>query len=839
MNDLSAKQRRTRWLGIGGAAMLFSATGALLHFSALTVRAKEAPTPTHPLPGAQAEATQGNPNNAANPAQPPVRSPHPPHHPPRPMPPPRPFPVGTVSVESVTVQATVRDGVAETEVVHIFRNRSNQPQEGDFLFPIPHGATVSSFTMRDGDKELPARLLDKDDATRTYEDIVRQKRDPALLTYQGRSALRARVFPIPPGKERTLTLKLVTVLPREGNAKKYTWTLVGPHLPGTKRPENIAIRVTFAGNQPVGTIYSPSHEIRLRRDSDTRSVASWELPSPDALLENPEFVLYATPGNGGDIALSALTYNASLPQVASVSGAMRESGYFMVVASPTIPEKEADAQALPRRVVMVMDRSGSMQGKKIEQAKAALRFALGKLRPRDSFNILTFSDQVESFAPEPVPANADNRKRAEVFVDDIVADGGTNINQALTDGLRMFPEASRGNTLLFFTDGLPTVGERNRDRIITKALALNGKTARTFVWGVGYDVDVPFLDELALKLRGDADYVRPDEDIEVKTSQFVAKTSAPVLEKLKLSVDGARVGEVFPKPDSLPDLFAGSQLVVVGRYTGTGDARLTLTGEANGRQQMFTLTARFPAVDTTSSFLPRLWASRKIGYLMDEVRLRPEAEVKQEMIEQIKALSKEFGILTPYTAMFVPEPGTDVLADRTRSRSANPSSSMRVESSSGRSSAPGTYGAGKAAAGAAGAPRQGEAAVNLSQASRAQRNQATVGNLNVVSGQAGADKEAAKDLAKRIQNVSRRTFYQQGSQWTDATYDPKKQKEIVKIKAYSPAYFALTRRNTDFAKWAALGKEVLITANAKQAVLIGDEGKETLTDAELNALAGS
>lgn len=767
---------------------------------------------------------------------------------PVPLPTPRlirpPIVVNPVTVTSVQVAATIRDGVAETQVSHIFKNSSAIQQEADFLFPIPSGATISSFAMYDGEKKMDAKLLDKDEATATYEEIVRRRRDPALLTYQGRALLRARVFPIPANGERKITLKLVTVLPREGDARKYAFPLIGPHLPGAQMPENVSVRVTFSGAQSVGNVYSPTHPVTVRRDSETKVVAAWESGKDSrlALTENPEFDLYAAPAKGGgDIALSVLTYNAALPQVASVSGGARQSGYFLVIASPVI---SAARQVAPRRVVMVLDRSGSMQGKKMEQAKAALRFALGKLRPQDSFNLATFSDAVERFAPQPVAGTPENRKRAEAFVDDISADGGTNINDALKAGLSQFPERASGNTLLFFTDGLPTVGVRDQSEILRNSVAAAGNRARTFVFGVGYDVDVPFLDNVAKSLRGDADYVRPDEDVEVKTSQFVARASSPVLENLKLNVEGIRTGEIYPKPDNLPDIFAGSQLILVGRYTGGAESvHLTLTGETNGKPQTFNLKASFPAVDTDSAFLPRLWASRKIGYLMDEVRLRPDDDAKKETVTQIVALSKEFGILTPYTALFVPEPLDGV------------NTQLRL----GRAPAQGGFGGGGVPGGitdilstdasnsvfserldayAKSAPRAGEKAVNISQGARAQRGQGAIGNSYYALSQTGVDRAKSEALARQVQTVNSRAFYQNAGTWQDATYDPKKQKEIVKIKAFSPAYFALTRRNADFARWAALGENVLVAANSTQAVQFGPDGKEKLTDAELRQLAG-
>jgi Ca-activated chloride channel family protein len=798
---------------------------------------------------------------------------------PRDIPRPRPIdPSRVVSVESVTVNATVRDGVAETEVSHVFRNHSGANQEADFLFPIPAGATVSSFAMYDGETKFDARLLDKDEATRTYEEIVRRRRDPALLTYQGRGALRARVFPIPPNGQRRVTLKMVTVLPKEGDARKYAWTLIGPYLPGSgAAPTDVSVRVTLTGSQPIGNVYSPTHAVRVRRDSPTKVVASWSSSDADGkatLTENPEFDLYVAPARGGkNVALSVLTYNTGGTQVASLTGAAAtRPGYFLVVASPTVTDTAR--AALPRRVVLVMDRSGSMQGKKIDQAKGALRFALGKLRPQDRFNVVTFSDRTEKFAPDPLAATPENLKKANAFVEDIVADGGTNINDALKTGLAEFPEKSAGNTLLFFTDGLPTVGVRDHDAIVRNAVTENERKARVFVFGVGYDVDVPFLDNVARSLRGDADYVRPDEDIEAKTSQFVAKTSAPVLENLKLTVEGANANEVYPKPDDLPDLFAGGQLVLVGRYAGGAkDVRIRLTGEAAGKPQTYDLAARFPAVDTEAAFLPRLWASRKIGYLMDELRLRSDADVQKEITDQIISLSKDYGILTPYTALFVPEPGTErhdgpmPLLGRRVNPSGAPGNSTLYAAVPSAPMAGGVGGGGgfggapsgaaangpvavydafapaaKASGAAVGARtrdlRKGESAVNVSQASRAQRTQSQVGNAYAYNQQAGADREAGAALARQIQNVASRTFYNRANIWTDAGFDAAKQKQVVKVKAFSPAYFALTRRNADLAKWAAVGDQVLIAVNATQAVQFGPEGKETLTEAEVKALAG-
>ena len=749
---------------------------------------------------------------------------------PRPLPP-RPTP--TITVSSVTLNADIKDGIATVEVSHVFKNSGSVQGEADFVFPIPPGATVRDFAMYDGEHKFEARVLGKDEATRVYEEIVRQRRDPALLSYVGQGLLRARVFPIPASGERRVTLKVVSVLPREGDAKKFVWALAGPHLPGGMQPAFVSVRVVASN---AGSLYSPTHDVTIKRleDGTGRVSAEWSSTKNEvALAEHPELALYVGAKDTSAVALSLLAYNAALPQVASIGGGLHQSGYFMVIASPNIP-KTALKDLPPRRVVLVMDRSGSMQGKKIEQARSALKFAVGKLRPQDSFNILTFSDAVTKFSPEPVLATSDNLKRAGAFVDEIVADGGTNINDALTHGLKQFPEKSSGNRLLFFTDGLPTVGTRDHTTILSNAVSAAQKRTRCFVFGVGYDVDVPFLDRVGSKLSGDADYVRPDEDIELKTSQFVAKTSTSVLENLKLKVTGAGAGEIYPKPDELPDLFEGGQLVLVGRYGIGSGMSVTLTGDVLGKSQTFALDTKLAPVSTEASFLPRLWASRKIGYLLDEIRDEKDPARRKEIEEQIIGLSKEFGVLTPYTAMFVPEPGTTDFGG------------LLPLGATRRSG--GSLGGGMAGGAGGGVtdlfknrsrtPTTGESAVNLSQSARGGRAQNQAGNLAAITSQSGVDKKLAEAQARQIQYSGSRAFYQRGANWEDGTYDPKKQTELVKIKLYSDAYFALVRRSGSWAKWAAVGENVVVVANAKQAIQFGDEGKEKLTDKELTELVG-
>jgi Ca-activated chloride channel family protein len=165
-------------------------------------------------------------------------------------------------------------------------------------------------------------------------------------------------------------------------------------------------------------------------------------------------------------------------------------------------------------------------------------------------------------------------------VDKREAEGGTNINDALLTGLKQIEDASGASFIIFLTDGLPTVGQTDINTILANVKGANHSSTRVFVFGVGYDVNTRLLDRLAQDNHATSDYVRPVEDIEVKVSGFFKKVSHPILTDLKLSFPGVEVYDLYPK--ELPDIFKGSQLLVLGKYKGEGSSKGTLSGSAQG-----------------------------------------------------------------------------------------------------------------------------------------------------------------------------------------------------------------------------------------------------------------
>ena len=315
---------------------------------------------------------------------------------------------------------------------------------------------------------------------------------------------------------------------------------------------------------------------------------------------------------------------------------------------------------IPKTVVFVVDRSGSMSGKKIEQAKGALKFVLNNLREADLFNIIAYDSAVESFRPELQRYTEQTRNEALGFIEGIYAGGSTNIDGALQTALTQLQDASRPTYIVFLTDGLPTAGERREPQIVANAQAANKVHARIFAFGVGYDVNSRLLDKMARECFGQSQYVLPDEDIEAHVAKLYARIGAPALVDLKVEFDlenspvekGSPISRVYPK-DTI-DLFAGDQLVLVGRYKQPGDAKVTIRGKVDGAEQSFSFPAKLveKSADDSQAFIEKLWAVRRVGEIIDEIDLHGK---NQELVNELVALATRHGILTPYTSFLADE----------------------------------------------------------------------------------------------------------------------------------------------------------------------------------------
>lgn len=535
-----------------------------------------------------------------------------------------------LAIEHQRVDIEIKDGVATARIEQVFKNSENRDVEAVYVFPLPQNASIADFAMYIDGKRVSGELVEKDKARKIYEDIVRRMKDPGLLEHIGGNLFKVRVYPVRANADQKIELNYSQTLEFDGGLYKYVYPLkTGERASRTLEDFTVSLRLT--SGVPIKNIYSPSHKVGISRKGDNEAVIGFE--EEQALLDR-DFVLYYSVSKK-EFGLNLLTH--------AVEG---EDGYFMMMLAPAAMASEKEV--MRKDIIFVLDSSGSMAGKKIEQAREALEYCVRTLNDGDRFNVVRFSTDVEPLAETLVEANEVNRQKALEFVGDIVARGGTAIDGALAAILEMKHEKGRPAIVAFLTDGKPTIGESDTDIILSNLEKGNKAGVRIFVFGVGENVNTHLLDRISGQNGGVSRYVAPDEDIEVKLSLFADKVSSPVLAKLAIDIEKLKTRKLHPQ--ELPDLFKGDQLTVFGRYEGQGHVAIRLTGEVGGEKRDFVYEETFAKANTGNVFIPRLWATRRVGYLLDEIRLRGE---DKELKDEILRLSKEHGIMTPYTSYLV------------------------------------------------------------------------------------------------------------------------------------------------------------------------------------------
>ena len=695
-------------------------------------------------------------------------------------------------VRSHAVTVKVSDRVAVTEVDQVFVNPNPRALEGTYLFPLPEGATIDRFSMWIDGKETAAELMDAAKARDIYEGIVREMRDPALLEYAERGLFKARIFPIDANGEKRVRIRYAQVLASDNGTVAYRYPLNTEKF--SSRPlESVSVAVAVDAGSPVTGIYSPSHHIDVPGDLGGVVRVGWEARN---VTPDRDFLLYWRPTKK-DVGLSVIAHrDPSDPE-----------GTFLLVIAP---RPAPDTPATPKDVVLVVDTSGSMAGPKIEQAKAALRFCLRSLGPDDRFSIVPFSTEPRPFRDTVVPANAENRAAAEKFVDGIEAAGGTAIDDALRAGLGMLPLAVGTNlrpaVVFFVTDGLPTIGQTDVDRILANVAGRSG-SARIFAFGVGNDVNTKLLDRLAAQNRGTRDYVAETESIEEKVSNLYAKLAKPAMSDIEIAIEGGQTSAVHPK--RLGDLFHGGELLVAGRYAKPGSAVIRLRGKVRGEAREIVEEIRFPEIETRHEFLPRLWAVRRVGFLLDEMRMHGEtSEVRDETVR----LAKRFGIVTPYTSYLIVEDETrrhPMPDPRTGAAPAPTSPGFGLDGGIWAGS-----GAGDAEASAVETAARAGAAEAAARAGEAKDKDSGAGAVGLTRelldlAKFEGDKDSKDDAPMRnlVRHVGGRTFVARNGVWFDLGVDLRKERRV--IESFCDAYFELRRAHPEIGPWLQLGSVVL------------------------------
>ncbi len=671
------------------------------------------------------------------------------------------------------VKTQINSLVAVTSIDQVFRNPTRFRLEGTYVFPVPRGATISKFSMDIDGQPVKGEILDRDKARQIYEQIVRKSQDPALLEYMGTQVVRLRIFPIEPNSDKRIKIKYSEVLAGDQGLVSYRYPLNTEKF-SAKPLEEVSVEVSISDGAQVKSIYSPTHPVQVSRSGNNEVTVRYEASN---LTPTRDFLLTYLRSKHA-VGLSALTYKRG------------ETGYFAFVISPKIAFSKEDI--LPKDVVFLLDTSGSMlEQDKIGQARKALGYCLGRLSEKDRFAIIDFSTDVRSFAKALTPVTRDSRKRARAYVDELEAVGGTNIDEALQAAVALTRQAKEGRpfTIVFITDGKPTIGERKISNILKNVSVSTKHFFRLFAIGVGHKINTHLLDSLSGKRRGTSLYVAPGEDLEVKISSFFDKFAYPVLTDLKLVVNGVRIKDMYPRP--LPDLFKGSPLVLFGAYKGSGNEAVTLEGTYRGERRKFVYETTFADAVTAHGYLPHLWAKRKVGHLMDQIRLHGQNdEIRQEIVR----LAKRYAIMTPYTSFLV-------LEDERRRA---PSVMSKGAPSAGRFF--GSRG-NKLAQGADQAMRQESGRPAVKAAKKAQ----DLKDKSRMDDESGGGGDGSG--RRLIRRVGDKTFYLQGGVWVDSSYEAAKMKtSVTQVPYLSEKYFTLLKRHEGLGQYLALGKQVIVVA---------------------------
>jgi Ca-activated chloride channel family protein len=671
-----------------------------------------------------------------------------------------------VVLQAHRVSVSIREQLAVTTVQQVFVNSTNMPAEGVYLFPLPDEAAVSDLVLYLDGQPIKGQLLEADQARQIYENIVRQRRDPVLLQYVGRRAVQLNIFPIPPRSERKVEITYSHILRAESGTLRYSYPLKTDYVSALPVRE-VSVVLEAESSAPIGTIYSPNAQVLIRRLDDRRFRASLELSDYRARDDFSVFYSYRE----AEISAALLTYRASA----------LEDGFFMLALTP--PLRVDSVRSIPKDVLIVLDQSGSMAGAKWKQAQAAARFVLNALMPQDRFNVIAFSSGYRVFARSVQTAGA--AREAIAWIDSLEALGATDINAALLEAARQV-DPERNTIILFLTDGLPTEGVTNPDRIIANFGAAVPRNVRLFAFGVGYDVDTVLLDTLSSTYGGASVYVQPSEDIEAAVSGLYSKISAPILAKPILEVDGSVILEDTYPPFPLPDLFAGSQLIVTGRYRGAGTVTLTLRGDVNGETLRFTYTGlHFSENAGGEAFVARLWATRKIGALLNTIRLRGE---NPELVESVRQLSLRYGIITPYTSYLIQED------DLRRGEVPPPPAPPTVAPLQPPADVSGGIDRDQ---------RSGAPAVATAVSIAAAESAVAVAPVPTAVAGVGASS------SERIAQVRDRTFVLRNGVWTDTQYISADMPRI-RVMFLSTEYFDLLERYPELRQYFALGVRVLV-----------------------------
>ncbi len=529
-------------------------------------------------------------------------------------------------VKDTKVTVNIQEQVATTTVKHTFENKRDEIIDINYFIPLPVEASVTGFSVFKGGEWHEYSLVE---GGRNQGDTTGESKEiPGLNKYLGENSFSIKIDSIFPNEVDTIKLEYTEFLPYDMGVVTYYYPLYTPPEFISSVLSTLNIDISLHSSRKILEVSSPFFSAEIQQIDSFNYTISY---SNENFIPDTNFIIQYRLSQKG-IGVYLYTYRDA-----------EKDGYYMIILEPS-QLLEPDS-TVPKNFVFVFDRSGSMDGVKIQQAKDAAIYCIDSLVSHDYFNVIRYNYRIDTCFTEIVQATQENKSIARDWIENTEATGGTDINDALLTALDQWVEEGIENQIIFLTDGLPTVGETNTEQILQNVKEANDKDFRIFCFGVGNDVDGRFLERLSFENNGITVLVREDQSVDSAVAYLFDRIAFPVMSNPHIDYGSIETYDIYPP--EIPSIAYGSQVLIFGRYKNSGRTDISVTGKAKGKDTTITLEdADFPQLDTTWKFLPRSWAKSKIDYWIRWMKAYGEVD---SIIKMIVDLSLEYGILTPYT----------------------------------------------------------------------------------------------------------------------------------------------------------------------------------------------
>jgi Ca-activated chloride channel family protein len=572
--------------------------------------------------------------------------------------------VGACPLQHTAVEASIHGFFSRVRVRQIFHNPLETKIEAVYTFPLPQEAAVDDMVMTVGERRIVGQIKPRDEARALYEAARAAGHVASLLDQERPNIFTQAVANIEPGAQVVIELSYVETLKYEDSVFEFVFPMVvGPRYmpgsptgkqgtgwaadttrvpdaskisppvapPGTRAGHDISLTVSLDAGMEVFELASTLHQVEITRKGPGQATVTLanrvEIPNKDFILR----------------------YRTATDQIgdAFLTHTDARGTFFTLILQP--PRRVLPENAMPKEMIFVIDRSGSMSGFPIEKAKEAMRLAIEQMHPHDTFNLLSFAGGTGRCFPRPLPNTPQNRATALRYLADLSGSGGTEMMPAIMEALGGSHDPRRVRIVAFMTDGY--IGN---DYAIIDAVRKHAGTARVFAFGIGNAVNRFLLDGMAHAGRGAVEYVTLQSQADGAIKRFHERIHAPVLTDITLNWGTLPVTDVYPK--HVPDLFSSQPLVLHGRLTGLSEGTLALRGHTGAGPFTRQIRVQPPANPVPHDALASLWARAAVtDLMMQDYAAHQHGNVAEEHRRQITALGVDFRLMTPFTSFVAVE----------------------------------------------------------------------------------------------------------------------------------------------------------------------------------------